>query len=715
MIVDERTDGGSTSSARTVSTGTTMQPVKRDWRGFGIAAPLSLLACLIGLMSLAWAVLFVTHGRFLRHRFESVLGDVLHRNVRVEGRFELYLDPINIKFVADDMSVSNPEWASKAYFFQAKHIETRISTIRLLLGERHARWLDLDTAAVDMEWDKPHLHNSWTFGDPKKKGAPFQFPVIDSAKATGTTLRYRDHQLLLATDQRFDTVQSSAASIANAICFSGTGTLRGKPFTNSGALLSPNTTVRLGRTQLVLHADQGPTHLDLSGTLPAATQIENSDLNLIVHGPNLRLLFDLLGVAVADSRRYQFHSRLTKVDGEWRFSKLAGYFGDSDLAGSMRISQPNGRLDLNADLASRTADILDVGPLLGYDPQRLASTGAVAAATTHGRRDHPRLFPDAPLRVEALKAFDAHVTYRAATVRAPHLPVSNVALVFDLDHNLLKLSPLTMDLAGGHLASDITLDARRPAVSTTYDIRLSATPLNGLLSGFGVASSGVTGTITGHIALNGTGDSVRKSLASSNGRIAIVIPAGTLWTRNAQLSEFDIGVFLQRLLQRQSKAPIQINCGLVAFTVKDGIAAADPILIDTAENVMVAKGGFNFADESLNLQFRANAKKFSAFSGQSPVGISGYFAAPRLQIVTPQLLGRAAAAVALGVVATPAAAVLVFVDPGRARATACGPVLSADTAAQQHTTQGKSIGALGGSGENKQKGATSHKRFLGIF
>lgn len=208
---------------------------------------------------------------------------------------------------------------------------------------------------------------------------------------------------------------------------------------------------------------------------------------------------------------------------------------------------------------------------------------------------------------------------------------------------------------------------------------------------------------------------MRKSLASSNGRIAIIIPAGTLWTRNAQLSEFDIGVFLQRLLQHEAKAPVQINCGLVAFTVKNGIATADPILIDTDENVMVAKGGFNFADESLNLQFRASAKKFSAFSGQSPVGIDGYFAAPRLQIVTPQLLGRAAAAVALGVVATPAAAILAFVDPGRAKATACGPVLSAGTAAQQHTAQGKSIGALGpGSGKAPQS-AAHRKKFLGIF
>src|SRR5215475_9578879 len=110
--------------------------------------------------------------------------------------------------------------------------------------------------------------------------------------------------------------------INNVIRFAGDGTLRGKPFTNSGALLSPNSTVALGRTQLDLHADSGPTHLDLAGVLPAATQIEGSDLRIAVRGPDARQLFDLLGVVIPDTRAYHFRSALTKADGEWRFTRL---------------------------------------------------------------------------------------------------------------------------------------------------------------------------------------------------------------------------------------------------------------------------------------------------------------------------------------------------------------------------------------------------------
>src|SRR3546814_13483472 len=82
------------------------------------------------------------------------------------------------------------------------------------------------------------------------------------------------------------------------------------------------------------------------------------------------------------------------------------------------------------------------------------------------------------------------------------------------------------------------------------------------------------------------------------------------------------------MFQKKLKDPVEIKCGLIAFTVRDGVAAADPIIIDTRKNVMLGRGGFSFRNESLDLAFRADGKKFSLFSGQSPVGIGGTFARP---------------------------------------------------------------------------------------
>jgi hypothetical protein len=196
-----------------------------------------------------------------------------------------------------------------------------------------------------------------------------------------------------------------------------------------------------------------------------------------------------------------------------------------------------------------------------------------------------------------------------------------------------------------------------------------------------------------------------------------------MWARNVQLSELDIGTFITKMFEKKLKEPVQINCGLIAFTVRNGIAAADPIIIDTKKNVMLGRGGFSFKNESLDLAFRADGKKFSLFSGQSPIGIKGYFAKPGIDVISPELIARGGAAAALGIAASPLASVLAFVDIGDAKGAACGPVLAGATAAAQRTKSGKPRDDVGRGTTSKEESGKDNpkekkeqkKKFLGIF
>src|SRR3546814_6010330 len=97
---------------------------------------------------------------------------------------------------------------------------------------------------------------------------------------------------------------------------------------------------------------------------------------------------------------------------------MKGMFGDSDLAGSLAVSQPKGRVYLKADLVTRSLNIIDAGPFVGYDPQRLDKMGTGGPVETVGGR--PRVVPDAPLRVEALKHFDADVDRKSKRLNSRH-------------------------------------------------------------------------------------------------------------------------------------------------------------------------------------------------------------------------------------------------------------------------------------------------------
>ncbi len=173
-------------------------------------------------------------------------------------------------------------------------------------------------------------------------------------------------------------------------------------------------------------------------------------------------------------------------------------------------------------------DIIDAGPFIGYDPERLDRMGAAGAIVQEG--GHPRVLPDTPMDISGVRTFDAHLVYAASRIRMEGTPLSNLGMTLDLDHGLLKLSPLTVDVASGHLTSDVEIDARTDPIHTSIDARLSPTPMGVLLARFGAEQSGTTGTIKARVSLKGTGNSVRDMFGSSTGRIAFIMPAGTFWT-----------------------------------------------------------------------------------------------------------------------------------------------------------------------------------------
>ena len=690
------------------------EPVRNRWRRMPVWLRV-ILGFFLAIL-LAWLVLFITKGRFLKHPFERIVGKQIERDVKVAGDFQLYFDWFNVKFVADGLSVANPAWRG-GQLFTSKHIDTRIRTWPLILGRRELMWLNLDGGKVDLAWDAAHKRNTWTFGDPNKKGEPFQFPHIERTSAVGSHVDYLDPKMRLEAHIDIATVAGVQTRITNDIRFTGNGRFNGKPFQLKGGLLSPNELVGGGENKLTLQAWGLGQTVTIDGTLAGATVIDGAKLATTARGDNIAHLFDFIGVAVPETRAYRMAATLMKQGGNYDLTNLHGTFGTSDIAGRLSVKTGE-RVYLSADLRTRTLDIIDAGPFFGWNPQQAAKTGAVVG-TVQGT---PRVLPDAPLRIEAIKQFDADVKYHVTTVRAKNFPISNIDLTLDLDNSLLKLSPLTFDIAGGKLWSDISINARVPEVITAYDIKLSPTPMGKLLGRFGVEESGTTGTMSARIKMTGSGDSVRRSLATSNGRIAVVIPKGQLWTRNIQLAEIDLGTYFTKLLGKKLKKPVDINCGLVAFTVRNGIAAADPILIDTNKNVIVGRGGFSFRTEALDLAFRADGKTFSLFSGQSPVGVNGVFAKPGFQIISPQLLTRAGAGLGLLALAPPAA-ILAFVDVGDAKSAACGPVLSAAHATAQKTTSGKPRDDVGkGSTAKSKSGKTTgeerkeqRKKFLGIF
>ncbi|RZM35218.1 MAG: AsmA family protein [Sphingomonas sp.] len=680
----------------------------------------NILIGIVAVIAAIWLVLYITKGRFLKHPFERIVGSMTHRTVTVGGDFQLYFAPFRIKFYAERFTLSNPDWASRPNLFQADKLDTRIAPLSLIFGKRRLYWLDLVNGTVDLEWNAAHTANSWTFSD-KKGGEPLEFPRIDVATVTGTSVRYLDPRMRVLANLDVADIRSVDATIGRAVGLKGTGRLRETPFTVTAQLLSPDATANRGQNKLVARMRAAGNVIDVAGTLPSIADVENVPLAVTARGANLSTLLGVIDVAIPNTRTYRLRGQLVKQGEEYHFTRITGVAGKTDLAGKLTITNGE-RIHLDSVLATKSLDIVDAAPFIGYNPDIVESRGAVAAAAATGAGAQ-RLLPDGNFPVETMQIFDADLKWTIGVVRSKNIPISNVDLTLDLERGRLALSPLTFAMARGNVASDAVFDTRSRPSAVSYDIRLAPTPMGRLLKGYGLAEAGTTGTIKGRIKLDGRGDSIHDSLASSRGRIAFVMPSGALSVRNVQLAELDIGTFAQRMFQGKLDEPVQVNCGLIGFTVRGGVAAADPILIDTKKNVIVGRGGFSFRNEAVDLAFRADSKKFSLFAGQSPVGFGGVFAAPKMSVVSKDLLARVGTGLGLALVATPVAGVLAFVDVGDAKATACGPVLAGATAKAQRTTKGETRddvgrgttakGEDGKASEAEKKG--QKKKFLGIF
>lgn len=660
--------------------------LRRVGKGFAIAA-----AVLAGLFLLLFVVLYITKGSFLKEPATGLASRMTGRTVSVGGDFQLYLDP-HVRLRAERLSISNPEWVgpqagAEDALFRAERLEASIRLLPLLAGNVRFRWLDLERGNANLVRDEAG-RASWSFGG-EKTDAPFEMPQIGAARVENSRVRYDDRLGGLLLNLGLGDVDVADNAVERPLTARGTGRSNGVPFRLSARWQGQGGALIGGPQQVRLEVEVAGSRVEVEGEAPGLTALDGVELRVASRGRTLAAPFRLLGIAVPDTRAYEVRGLATKEGDTWRVRDLKGRFGDSDLAGTLTVHTAretgDGRLRLEADLRSETLDIIDVGPWIGYDPRRLDAQGGRGAITQEGGR--PWLLPNATLATESLGNFDAEVRYRAGRVRTGNVPLRHLDLTLSLERKLLRLRPVVIDLAGGRLSAYIDINARDEPVTTDYDLRLSPVNLGRLLAPFGALAEGTTGTLQGRLQLRGFGDTVRKSLGSSSGRIALILPQGTLWVRNNELVELDIGGFLEAAISDDLKEAAEIRCGLIGFTVKNGQAAADPVLIDTERAVIRGRGGFAFKNESLGLQVEADSKKASLFSGQSPIGLQGYFAAPTINPISGELLARGGAGAALGVVATPLAAVLAFLDVGDAKDTNCGPVLEGASAAKVKAAQ----------------------------
>jgi len=632
------------------------------------------------------------------------------------------------EFTARDISIANPDWATQPQFAHLDALRFRLSPLPLLVHRIDVPTLQLVHPTADLERDKSG-RASWDFALPENTAPSawkLQLGTIgfdqglltldDAASRVKLKLVVEPLQAAIPYDQ-IVAQQSSAAreeagktlgaaakktlasgdvgpgpdktksSITYQFGWTAEGSYQGSPLKGkgrTGAVLALQDTT----TPFPLQADVriGDSRIALVGTLTDPLHLGALDVRLWLSGSSMARLYPITGITLPDTPPYategHLKAELHRSGSHYSYQDFRGRVGGSDLAGNLMFVTGGKRPKLSGDVHSKLLQFADLAPLIGADSNTEKQQRGDATP-----QPADKLLPVEPFRTDRWQAMDADVTFTGTRiVRGEALPIDSLATHLVLNNGALYLDPLSFGLAGGTVRSNITLDGSRAPMRGVLELNARHLKLKQLFPTFEPMRTSF-GEINGDAALDAQGNSIAALLGSANGELKLLMNDGAISKTLLETAGLNVGnIVIGKLFGDKT---VQINCAATDMAASNGLFDMRLFVFDTDDAVIDVTGTVNLANEKLDLDVKPHTKGFRVFSLRSPLYVRGTLKNPNVGVQAGPLLARGAGAVALGVVAAPAAALLALVAPshGDAGDNTCRAVL------QQLRSSGKMMPA----------------------
>jgi uncharacterized protein involved in outer membrane biogenesis len=496
---------------------------------------------------------------------------------------------------------------------------------------------------------------------------------IHSLVITDTRFAYVDPNSDIDVDLAMHTTESSNG--AEPVIIDGRGRYQGEDFTlhvGAGSLL------RLLEEQrpypVEARAEVAQTTAKLKGTVLQPLDIKGLNLSLAIKGPNPSRLEKLAGLPLPDLPPYSIEGEVSRDGATWRLNDFEGRVGDSDLAGDLSVrTLRDPRPLLIAKLTSRRLDLDDLSGLVGAAPDtgqgETESGQQQQEAKTETRTT--TVLPRDPIDLSSLGAIDAQVRFRGKRVETG-LPIDDLRIDAELDDGRLALKPLDFGVGGGTIKSRLQLDGSARPVQAEMQTEVSRVNLKELLRGSGFAQQSV-GHIGGRARLKATGDSIADLMATLDGGLSLIMTGGRINSLLIELGGLDVAQAVGDLIGDVEPKPIR--CAFLDLAARDGQVDIQSFVIDTTDTRFSGDGDINLDEERVRFVVAPHPKDFSLLTFRTPLHIRGRFSDLQFYPEYSELAERTVAAVALGLVATPFAALIPLIETGTGKNAACQSLL----------------------------------------
>jgi uncharacterized protein involved in outer membrane biogenesis len=616
---------------------------------------LAVLCAVIAMFIAAVALLDANHFRAPLARF---IAKRTGREIRIDGSLKAHLLSFTPWVSAERVAVGNPPWMPPGLTAQLGRLSLSFELLPLFSDSFVIDRLEVQAATLHLARDVDGRAN-WQAHEPGKSAAKGP-PLIHSLSMLNAHVELDDARQHLKFDGTISAQDMPGVVGKQPLRIEGAGELNGHAasFVIDADSLA---TVKRGQAyHFAFDEHSSGSHLTGRGFLPRPFDFHALDTTFEAEGEDLKDLYYLTGVSLPNTGVYRLSGRFARAGMHFQFSDLLATSGQSDIHGTLSIETSSGRPMLDADLHSQLL--------------RLADLGARAAERADPPAAKPLLLSDAALRLSGIRHNDAIVNFHAAGLEAGPVTLHAVTAHVTIDHGVLAVTPLSAAFPQGRINGRIKFDATDAVPAADVDLRVADLGLS-QFDRKGKAQPPLDGVLQARLTLKGVGTSLHEIGSSANGVVTAVLPHGAIRASFAELTGIDVSRALGLML-RKDRTETAVRCGIASFQIHAGTLTEQSLVVDTDSILITGRGTVHLDSEALDIAIRGQPKSWRLVRLRSPVLVRGTLAHPSIQIEARNFALQTGEAVALGVVLTPLAAVLAFVDPGLAKDANCAALIA---------------------------------------
>lgn len=545
--------------------------------------------------------------------------------------------------VVEDVKFANASWGSKPDMLSLDKFEVQVSLMPLLSGNILVNRVILLEPEILLETNKQGKGN-WVLESKKTEAKPAPAPeseaalpaiVVNEVHIENAKITYKDGVTGKVTNVEIEKIVTESDSFNDPLSLLMKIAYNEIPIQIEGTLGALNQLTANDKYPIDLMINVSDAEIGLNGQLAKPMEGKGIDLEIKLNVDSLSKLSKLAGSELPALGPISLTGKLSDGDGSYSIKSMKLQAGKTDLSGDLTAIVSGKRPALTAKLNSNLIDLVEL-------------SGGEAAAEKAAKKE--RVFSPEPLPLEGLKSADANVTINAQKIQTSSLALGKTMIVLSLQNGNLSINPLSTLVAGGSLNGNIGLNASGKTATLVTDIKIKGLEPSQLPQFKGKISGGKTDVT---IKVKGNGNSVSKIMAGLNGKLLAKMGKGELKDSKTKAAGTDLFSMLNPTAT--TREGTLVECGVINFKIKDGIATADKGIAIAANTMnVIGSGTIDLKTEKLDIGITPQAREGTGISvGQLAelVRVQGTLANPKPGVDTKAALKAgvsAGAAVATG-------------------------------------------------------------------